>query len=398
MERRIVAEQPEATKLNPASSAQTNPPSQGLPPVRNQLIPKQRHLKDSMYYIREYFNHYMHLKQLHPTGNLEIESRVGNYTFHNSKQASGDAIRTSVLGQALNGMVIVGTTLQSINNELIQPNPFYSQLKSGFDPKIPESFFFDRLMLMRNKRFIDGNDVIESSCFSIDLRGNSCGPGARLTYDVDSDRYSFLRKDYKTNLDLCHSLAMAPIQYRLSACLEFTEELTREAFVKKLIEHKINFCRVKLRKNFRYQFMEYSFTKIYELDEKNSLSGGKEMIQMIVTLLQTLKEETKGDDFKSHILSKLEEKTAPQHELEVEIVDSNFLEQYYRSGDMLAFSNLVDRYIRNCETFYHYPDEFGQPDYREYFKSKGIGQIQYPVAGRYLDSIFRSKHEVNKER
>ena len=55
--------------------------------------------------------------------------------------------------------------------------------------------------------------------------------------------------------------------YRIGASDEVVTKHTRESFLKLINMHGVGYGRIKVRKSFTFQFMEFSFTKSFELKD-----------------------------------------------------------------------------------------------------------------------------------
>lgn len=56
----------------------------------------------------------------------------------------------------------------------------------------------------------------------------------------------------------------------------------------------------------------------------------------------------------------------PIHEIEIELVDVEFLKNLLEK-DYFGFTRVVDRFLRNAEILYSWPDEFAYSGYRKNF-------------------------------
>ncbi len=51
------------------------------------------------------------------------------------------------------------------------------------------------------------------------------------------------------------------------------------------------------------------------------------------------------------------------HEVEIELIDPNYMASLLES-DYIGFTKIVDRYLRNAEVLFSWPDEFSYTGYR----------------------------------
>jgi len=93
-------------------------------------------------------------------------------------------------------------------------------------------------------------------------RNNNLG---RFTMDIENGTFSNLIKHNKSNLDIIHQ----GLDFRISGAWEEKTNLEKKEFVRKLGLCKVTFARVKVRQTFRFQFLEFSFTRVYELRKNN---------------------------------------------------------------------------------------------------------------------------------
>ena len=75
------------------------------------------------------------------------------------------------------------------------------------------------------------------------------------------------------------------------------------------------------------------------------------------------------------------------NEIEVEICDNEFLKNFIRENNFVAFNSCIDRFFRNFELLHFVDDEFVSKNFEKFCKDKKI-PVRYPVIGSYLEKII----------
>lgn len=151
-------------------------------------------------------------------------------------------------------------------------NTFLKEIGHRFNPKIHESLFMSRLQLLekmeKNVKEVEEttgkiaeNHISSHKDFSIDfMPDNKNKHLGRFTFDIENLEYINTVKEDKTNVDIIHQ----GIDYRISAAYEKVEKLERSEFLRKIGLIGCKFARLKVRKTFRFQFLNFhsqEFTK-----------------------------------------------------------------------------------------------------------------------------------------
>lgn len=197
--------------------------------------------------------------------------------------------------------------------------------------------------------------------------------------DLDQIKYLQTIKSNKTNVDVMHQ----GLCYRVGSAQELDQELDRKTFLKKLNIYGVGFTRVKIRKNFRFEFMEFSFTKTFEIKNQSKINE--------ILYLAKIDTPDNLEVLKSQALCFVENNkdTDCTHEIELEIVDMDHFRDFLKRKDLYGFNSVVFRMLRNAEALYDFPDSFHLGDYKQTI-GKGIDPnlVQTPLIGEYLNSLY----------
>lgn len=279
--------------------------------------------------------------------------------------------------------LIVGSNHPIIQNKLkMMSSTALNEVKHIFDPKIRETMFMSRLeYIQKSKQFSE-----KRLDFSIDFipesrdKNNDLG---RFTMDIENGTFQNLVKRDKTNLDLIHQ----GMDFRISAAMEKSQSLKKEEFERKLGLSKVSFARVKIRQTFRFQFLEFSFTRVYEL-KKDRLP----LINQLQLIFKRDVPQTKEQIKAQALYVMMHGEIAPVHEIEIELVDVAYLKTLLDTN-YLHFTKIVDRIMANAEVLYSWPDQFAYTGYKGFFDPQ---RTEMPVIGCYLDQIS-GKNPVREE-
>ena len=340
----------------------------------NEFLPKTWRPHSSREKIYEFFFEYFKMKTENPKLNLEIEIRIGQFAFETRQGINGPTLEALVRHLSLQHPIVIGTTHSEIKKTMGMKqanNTAIPYLGHRFNSRVNSDFFFERLDTVKlYKNFHENLDK-----FTIDFipQKRKKKTNARLTFDLQSGKYLSSEKLYKENLDIMHQ----NLDYRVSASFENDTELDRKEFLRQINTNQIGLARVKLRKTFVFQFMEFSFTRCYEVFDKALLKG----------VLYIVKKDV-PEDFeilKGQCLDYIQ-KISPAHELEVEILDTDFFIKHMEK-DPFVVTKLIDRFIRNAENMANWPDKFNFADYRSIFPQNI--KVEVPEIGRYLNELKR---------
>lgn len=360
-----------------------------LQPGTSHLIPKQWRPQGSKELIYTYIG--SHLQSLREGRNLEIELRLGSCDFKQKNRVNANSYAKAVRDLSIQNPLIIGCTYSPLKKKFrMKSNTFLKEIGHRFNPKIQESLFMSRLELLKKfennvkkeeqetGKLLD-NRITSHNDFSIDfLPENKSRHLGRFTFDIQNLKYINTAKEDKTNVDIIHQ----GIDYRISAAYERNQELERQEFLRKIGLIGCKFARVKARTSFRFQFLEFSFTRTYEISDRSQLN------HLMYIAKKDIPENP--EELKTLALSFMIRNQVPVgHEIEIEVVDVPFLLGIMKK-DYFGFTRLVDRMLRNAEILSSYPDEFSQADYRRLFEGEK-GQLEFPVIGEYLNRIVEDK-------
>ena len=350
----------------------------------SQLIPKLWRPKSSKDIIHEFFAEHLKIP-LAVNDSLEIELRLGRCELTKRKKGSDPNVYAKVLRDlSIQTPLIVGSNHPRIQNKLkMLSSTSLSEVKHVFNPQISESLFMSRLEYISKNNQHSGRRLDFSIDFIPENRDRNVDIG-RFTMDIENGTFQNLIKKNKMNLDFIHQ----GLDFRISGSVEETHNLTREEFQRKIGLCKVTYARVKIRQTFRFQFLEFSFTRVYELKVQN---------QPLINQLQLIfKKDTPqtSEQMKSQALfTMIQAGVEPIHEIEVELVDVAFLKNLMDS-DYFGFTRIVDRYLRNAEILYSWPDEFANAGYRQNFDKD---KIEFPMLGGYLETISHKRLDLKKK-
>lgn len=314
-----------------------------------------------------------HIGQDDPSRNLEIELRLGTFQLRPIKRVNVDSVYKTLHFLSLQNPVIVGSTDPKVQQMLnMKSNCYIPDVSHRFNPSVSETFFLSRVQsILEQKRFIS-----EKKEFTIDFfPAKNKDELGRFTFDLENLCFLNTVKEGKHNIDLIHQ----GLCYRIGSAQEKVTELSKQDFIKSLNLYGVGFGRIKIRRSFRFQFMEFSFTKTFELKDRPRLNEIQYIAKRDV--------QDDGEALKSICLSFMEkEHVVANHEIELEIVDVPFVRELLKS-DYIGFSKVVERFLRNAECLYNYPDEYHMQHYKGLFTEED--SVEFPLYGEYLNTINR---------
>jgi hypothetical protein len=234
-------------------------------------------------------------------------------------------------------------------------NSSLSEVKHAFNPRISETLFMSRLEYIQKNKQHTGHRLDFSIDFIPDSRGDS--NLGRFTMDIENGTFENLVKSNKTNLDFIHQ----GLDFRISGAFEKPTPLTKVEFTRKLGLCKVNYARVKVRQTFRFQFLEFSFTRVYELRKDK-----QPLINQLMLIFKKDSPQTKEEMKSQALFTMIQARIDPIHEIEIELVDVAYLRTLLHK-DFFGFTRVVDRYLRNAEILYSWPDDFAYDGYRKNF-------------------------------
>lgn len=200
------------------------------------------------------------------------------------------------------------------------------------------------------------------------------------------------------------------MDYRISGAFEKNEEISFQRFKDHMQKKNIKMIRMKFRKTFQYQYMEYAFTRVFEVTKE------PEIIQILFQLKKN--NEPPQEDFinqvllgatmpkeqpRSHKDMPKDPPSSETYEIEIELTDVNYQLQVYNNPndrEHVTFHKLIDRFIGNAESFYFFRHEGDHMFYKTIFqqdeeirKQQNLqgDEVVYPEYGKYLDSLKRQR-------
>ena len=360
---------------NNNNNNQQNPPNppQENSATRNHLIPKKWRPMCSKDFIYNFFAEYV--GRTPKDQHLELEIRLGRFEFKPLKRINADIYLKVLKDLSIQNPIIVGSSNPAMRHNIAirGNNTFLNEISHRFNPQVSETLFMSRLeFIKKSKRYSE-----MSHEFTIDFipKGKNNSKLGRFTADLQRLKFSNLYKDGKTNIDIMHQR----LDYRISGAYEKKTDLKREDFLRKLGLSGIGKARVKLRTNFRFQFLEFSFTRVFDVNSRNNINELMHVVRRDVPEnLEELKSLT--------LFYVNNARIQPIHELEIEVIDVDYLTALLKT-DFFRFRQIVDRLVRNAEILSSFPDQFVMREYHDAFKEK-TDRVEFPVIGEYFNQIM----------
>jgi hypothetical protein len=305
----------------------------------SQLIPKWWRPKSSRDLIHEFFAE--HLKVAAPEGQkLEIEIRLGRSEFIKRKKGSNPQVYAKVFRDlSIQTPLIIGSNHPRIQGKLkMISNTSLSEVKHVFNSRISETLFMSRLEYIQRSKQHQGCRLDFTIDFIPENKDRSRNLG-RYTMDIENGKFKNLIKHNKTNLDMIHQ----GLDFRVSGAWEEEHDLQKSEFTRKLGLLKVNYARVKVRQTFRFQFLEFSFTRVYELRRDKQA-----LINQLMLIFKRDTPQTSEQMKSQALFTMLQGGIEPIHEIEIELIDVPFMKNLMEK-DYFGFTRVVDRYLRNAE-------------------------------------------------
>lgn len=252
-------------------------------------------------------------------------------------------------------------------------NCYIPDVSHRFKPNVSETFFMSRIQTIENQKHFSSKKLEFTIDFFPAKHKDKIG---RLTMDLQNGKYLKTLKEDKSSVDVMHQ----GLCYRIGVANEIVQDLTRKEFHDLVNRYGIGFSRVKIRRSFTFQYMEFSFTKTYEISDRVKLN---EMLYIAKIDVPEDLEELKS---KCLVFMEMDGSTM-NHEVELEIIDINYLKNLL-DKDYFGFCKVVERFMRNAEGLFSFPDEFHLEDYKQMF---GEDNIEYPIIGEYMNEISKDK-------
>eukprot|EP01016_Furgasonia_blochmanni_P030398 TRINITY_DN31653_c0_g1_i2.p1 TRINITY_DN31653_c0_g1~~TRINITY_DN31653_c0_g1_i2.p1 ORF type:complete len:375 (-),score=54.77 TRINITY_DN31653_c0_g1_i2:18-1142(-) len=241
----------------------------------------QAPIRNSSDYFFEFFRNYLESfrRERQPDQALEIELRLGDIFSYLDPQIP---ITRNILLEQLSDqspcIINVNTPIDELQlGRFFGYTPGSSNSSYRFESGLREEEFFKVLGYMeflykyQTKRF--RSDLPAKDLLTVDFQVDD----RRFDYDLENKKFTITTKTKRSNVNLVY----LKFALRMAACFEEKKHLDERAGISTLKSSKIKSVRVKLRRCFYYQFMEFSFTQTVSLDEKsgNSVNFSREFIQ-----------------------------------------------------------------------------------------------------------------------
>lgn len=203
--------------------------------------------------------------------------------------------------------------------------------------------------------------------------------GDRFTWDLKSNSFCENSKLNKENIDIIHQ----GYEYRLSTCQEVGDRVETSKFHHQKDILGIKHVRAKFRQNHTFQFMKFSFTVVWTLDQKSDYSKLLDLSKD-----NSFEDKSNVNDLVLRLLNN--SKAEKTFEIESEIIDVHVLRNYLIQNDRVNFNALLDRFFRNFELLYVVPKIFDKNDYKKYL-SENLKEVEIikPVIGSYVDLLVK---------
>jgi hypothetical protein len=221
------------------------------------------------------------------------------------------------------------------------------------------------------------NKLVETkSRFSIDF---AMDDGTRITYFLDDNKWEKIRKDDRTSIDILHR----EILYRISYSFEekFTDIKDSSVDLGRCVG-----IRIKDRKCYNFQFMEYALTEVVDLHETDI--GEKKPFYEIILKTFLKREVSERLDFILEMFIECKLRLYENYEIENEIKDLGIFQATLGKAD---FSSFFKRFIRNSEGLVNIPRQFQKN------VSSGLYEADskfFPIIGQYSSDLYME--EVKK--
>ena len=337
------------------------------------IVPREiLDFKTSFEMIEEITSLYISEQKKNPNSNLEIEIKTG-YSFLGRDQFS-DSYKHILYTLSHRDFLIVGLRSPKAN----------TQSYFGFKDYVGDTYHLTKDKLSK-KRFLDVKtffekennlypDKIKTSKteFSVDF---AMADGSRVTYDVINQNWKRIRKNEKTSIDILHKSYTYRIGYAFEENLEFNEEEFRKM--------KVNNIRIKDRKSYQLEYMEYSFTEVAAF-----VDTGRNLDEMKESFLDSKKRGDEALGWYSEVHLRMQE----EYEIEVEVIDKG---PFNGTLGRPEFSSYLKRFIRNAEGLFLVPQVLNEEISQKYL---GNQQFVMPRIGQYYSEYYLEKLKKKDER
>ena len=201
---------------------------------------------------------------------------------------------------------------------------------------------------------------------------------SRVTYDCYKNTWTRSTKTERSNLDYWHRRNII----RITGSLEENETLEE----KDIKFDEFSFIRVKLRDIFRFQFMEFAFTEVYELSYDSKVVAAVELFEKLVNGFPKILPQNRILEVMKGVCALRISKgpSLAKYEIECEVVEPQLLKSALAKPD--DFSGFVKRYLRCIDSLFHAPRFIFTQISKEYL---GFERTAEPEISHYLISIYK---------
>ena len=219
---------------------------------------------------------------------------------------------------------------------------------------------------MSKQRYLDIRSYIEKesktypakivetkSEFSVDF---AMSDGSKFTYDIKAASWKRIKKNDKTSVDILHNSNPYRISFLFEEDLEFNEE--------ELIKLHVTNIRIKERRSYNFDFMEYSLTEVVQYQQE------KYNLEEIRTNFLTAK------NIADEALKRFDEmklKMLEDYEIEVEILNK---EPFTKSLRKPEFTSYLERFIHNSEALFFIPQHYNEQILKESCDSDNVEKLK----------------------
>mmetsp|Transcript_31213 Transcript_31213/g.36069 ORF Transcript_31213/g.36069 Transcript_31213/m.36069 type:complete len:352 (+) Transcript_31213:21-1076(+) len=255
--------------------------------------------------------------------------------------------------------------------------------------QLREDFFRRALKYMEIENAKDPNKVVrpgtsgdESTLLLLDFSGYK----SRITYDCYKNKWTRSTKSERKNLDYSHRGNII----RITGSLEVNENVEE----KDIKFDEFNFIRVKLRDVFRFQFMEFSFTEVYELSLDSKNIDVSAFFEKLVNEFPKMLPYTRVLEVMKGVcgLRMTKGPALGKYEIECEIVEPELLMSALAKPD--DYSAFVKRFLRCVDSVFQASRFIFTQISKEYL---GFERTAEPEISHYLISIYKD-HLLEKKK
>ena len=321
--------------------------------------------KTSYELIEELTARYIDEQSKNPGSNLEIEMKTGYSVI--GRDPSSDHFRSILYNLSYRDFIIIG-----LSGSKASAHSYF-----GVRDVVGEQYHLSKEK-MSKKRYLDIRSYFEKESemypgkiketkneFSIDF---AMSDGSRFTYNIKTASWKRIKKNDKTSVDILHK----SYPYRISFSFEEDLEFNEEEFIKLRVRN----IRIKDRKSYNLEYMEYSLTEVVQYEQ------GMYNLEEIKTSFLTAK--NRADEALKRF-GDLKLKMMEDFEIEVEIIDK---EPFARTLRRPEFTSYLKRFIRNSEALFLIPQHYNEQISMQFCDSD---KFHMPKIGQYFSEYYVEK-------